>query len=142
MKKKIWVPLLCLVLLAALAFALWSRPKGMEQLADMGTEDIFMGILQFFDEERSCRFEESPQLMEELYAFRFFRPTPCGALIHQCRSYGLSLVTQGGNRRARFILLEDGTLWDGDWRYELAGGKSAQEALTRWLQAVADLPEQ
>ena len=69
--------------------------------------------------------------LEELYGFSFTRPVFSPTLQYEGRSYDLALAV--GDRWQYWTLTDDGTLWDGTWRYALSGGQAARERLAAWL---------
>ncbi len=106
----------------------WLWPRSVGSLTGVPTELVKQAVLkESFTEEE---IDVSGGL-EELYGFSFARPVFCGALTYQGTGYNLSLVV--GNHVQRWTLVDDGTLWDGTWRYALSGGQAARERLAAWL---------
>ncbi len=145
MKKRL-IYLLPLAIAVISAVLLWTRPRGMEQLSNIPEKEVFLAQLKpQFDEQPGTKqsFKEDPGLVAELYAFRFSRPLPCASLNAHCKGYNLLLCIEeapGNVRRERFVLLEDGTLWDGTWSYRLVGSEDDHKALKLWIETVLKIP--
>lgn len=125
--------LIALLAVCAVAAALWLRPRSMEELVGVPPEQVIVWELEVGQDEAEVS-GDGPGPLEELAGFSFARPTPCGALTYQGEAYQLSLGWDGG--QSHFFFLEDGTLWDGSWRYALTGGESARADLLQRLQAM------
>jgi len=144
MKKRLIYLLLAIAVISAVL--LWTWPRGMEQLSNIPAKEVFLAQLEpQFDEQPGTKqsFEEAPGLVAELYAFRFSRPLPQDSLNFHCNGYNLFLCIEeapGNVRREMFVLLEDGTLWDGTWSYRLAGSEDDRKALKLWIETVLKIP--
>lgn len=132
---------ICLVLLV-----LWLRPRSMEALVGAPPESLtFWGIESNTGETEDMAITSlasdgsisGEEALEYLYGLTFSRPELSPVLSYEngCGHYSLAF-TWGGRAAKRFDLLEDGTLWDGTWRYSLAGGETAVAELRDWLGAA------
>lgn len=134
MEKKAWkwtgkrIALLAAVILIAVFCVWWLRPRSVESLVGAPVGGVGQAVLE---EGLGDGKTDVSGGLEELYGFSFARPVFCGALTYQGTGYNLSLVV--GNHVQRWILVDDGTLWDGTWRYALSGGQAARERLAAWL---------
>lgn len=134
MGKKAWkwtgkrIVLLAAVILIAVFCVWWLRPRSVESLVGAPVGGVGQAVLE---EGLGDGETDVSGGLEELYGFSFTRPVFCGALTYQGTGYNLSLVV--GNHVQRWTLVDDGTLWDGTWRYALSGGQAARERLAAWL---------
>ena len=134
MEKKAWkwtgkrIALLAAASLIAVFCVWWLRPRSMGSLVGVPAEQVKRAVLEeaFIEEEVDVSGD-----LEELYGFSFSRPVFCGTLIYQGTGYDLSLAV--GDRWQRWMLTDDGALWDGTWCYTLSGGQAARERLAAWL---------
>lgn len=131
----------CLVLLI-----LWLRPRSMEALVGAPPESLtFWGIESNTGETDDMAITSLASdgnisgegALEYLYGLTFSRPglSPVLSCENGCGRYSLAFTWEGRAAK-RFDLLEDGTLWDGTWRYSLAGGETAAAELRDWLDAA------
>lgn len=134
MGKKAWkwtgkrIVLLAAVILIAVFCVWWLRPRSVGSLTGVPTKLVKQAVLkESFTEEE---IDVSGGL-EELYGFSFTRPVFSPTLQYEGRSYDLALAV--GDRWQYWTLTDDGTLWDGTWRYALSGGQAARERLAAWL---------
>lgn len=134
MEKKAWkwtgkrIALLAAAILIAVFCVWWLRPRSVEELVGVPQEKVAAWEVDEDFADLSGGGQGGP---EGLYAFSFNRPSPCDTLIHRGLAYEVHLNL--GDRARHFVILEDGTLWDGDWRYALSGGQAARERLAAWL---------
>lgn len=117
------VGICCLVLI------IWLYPRTIESLTGISKEKILSWSLEQQSSDAGVTDESN---LEYFYSLSFSRPIYCSALTYNCVAYDVFLESEEGGRR--FTLLEDGTLWDGTWRYSLIGGARAHSDLVNWLQ--------
>ena len=134
-RQKVWTKrrLLATPAAAVVVFCVyWLWPRSLERLTGFPPELVERASLtRQFDGEPA----DVSGSLEELYGFSFNRPVFAGALIYEGEGYHLSLVS--GSDWRHWTLTEEGFLWDGVWRYSVAGGEAALERWNGWLAEQA-----
>lgn len=129
------------VCLVVVAFLTW--PRSIESLVGIPPEKVtFWGLEAYSSENEglSISSQTEGRSAEEdlryLYGLTFSWPTWSPNLYYETGSASYSLVFSGADGQKRFDLLEDGTLWDGTWRYSLVGGETALAGLQELLNGL------
>lgn len=129
MVKKFIAIAISLIVISTI-FIVWLWPRNLESIAGIPDNEVSQVTLQA-DFENSVITLDS-EAVKTLYAFSFSKPVYCNVLRFDCKSYNLTIVGSKGHKQ--LTLLENGTLWDGTWRYEATTLTSTTASIEQWLQ--------